>query len=77
MLKKDPVDYDRLALHRVVLSYAVCNVYTDGDRVVEVAPILHRLARSVGMSWQRLSAAIRHQRHGTVHTLYSPPPILP
>lgn len=74
MLKKDPVDYDRLTLVRVVLPYAVCAVYVDGDRVVEIAPILYRLARSVGMSWQRLSAAIRHRRRGTVHTLYSPPP---
>lgn len=66
--KKDPVNYDRATLFRIVLPYAVCAIYVQGDLIVECAPILYRLARSLGMSWMRTAAAIR-KRRGTFHAL--------
>lgn len=68
MNNKDPVNYDRATLVRIVLSYAVCAVYVDGDLVVECAPILHRLASSVGLSWMRMAAALR-KRGGVFRAL--------
>ena len=47
------IDYSAAKLFRVVTPSAVCGVFIDGDRIVEVAPYFVKAARLAGFSWLR------------------------